>query len=88
MTEQTAGPVLRGSVVRWIGGRNFGFIRPSEGEEVFVHISALPDQKVPKRGCPVEYQVWDRQGRRCAVNVKFTSAPHERAAVRFGDGER
>jgi cold shock CspA family protein len=84
IVTQAEGPVLRGRVVRWAGGKSFGFIQPyyGGGEEVFVHISALPNQKVPKSGCPVEYQVWDRQGRRCAVNVRYATP---REAVCFGE---
>jgi hypothetical protein len=33
----------------------------------------------------VEYQIEERKGRRRAVNVKYASAPHEQAAVRFGE---
>ena len=49
--------------VKWFDAeRGFGFIASDEGDEVFLHASALPDGVVPKPGAKVEFGVAD--GRR------------------------
>lgn len=49
--------------VKWFDAeRGFGFIASDEGEEVFLHASALPAGVVPKPGTRVEFGVAD--GRR------------------------
>lgn len=49
--------------VKWFDTeRGFGFIASDEGDEVFLHASALPDGVSPKPGAKVEFGVAD--GRR------------------------
>ena len=49
--------------VKWFDTeRGFGFIASDEGDEVFLHASALPDGVAPKPGAKVEFGVAD--GRR------------------------
>ncbi len=49
--------------VKWFDAeRGFGFIASDEGDEVFLHASALPEGVVPKPGAKVEFGVAD--GRR------------------------
>ncbi|NLF03418.1 MAG: cold shock domain-containing protein [Actinomycetales bacterium] len=49
--------------VKWFDAeRGFGFIASDEGDEVFLHASALPEGVVPKPGSKVEFGVAD--GRR------------------------
>jgi cold shock CspA family protein len=88
VNTQAEGPVLRGSIIKFFEDRGFGFIRPSDDgeDDVFFHKTELPDWEVPKHGASVEYQVeTNSRGKRRAVNVKYASAPHEQAEVRFGE---
>ena len=49
--------------VKWCDAeRGFGFIASDEGDEVFLHASALPEGVVPKPGTKIEFGVAD--GRR------------------------
>jgi len=33
--------IEKGTLVRWIGDKGFGFIKPETGKDIFIHISAL-----------------------------------------------
>jgi len=57
--------------VKWFDAeRGFGFIASDEGDEVFLHASALPDGVVPKPGTRVEFGVAD--GRRGPQALQVT----------------
>jgi CspA family cold shock protein len=56
MNTSDLGPVTRGSVQRFDTERGFGFIRGEQGDEVFVHQSAIGATTL-RAGDQVEYQV-------------------------------
>jgi cold shock CspA family protein len=70
--------VMRGALHRWVPGKGFGFIRPDNAgpehtkrDDVFVHISELPDSEELQVGTPVEYSIGhNREGRSLAVRVR------------------
>ena len=49
--------------------RGFGFIAGDDGEQVFLHATALPDGIVPKPGTTVEYSVADGRKGPSALSV-------------------
>lgn len=61
--------------VKWFDSeRGFGFILSDEGNEVFLHASALPkDVPNPKPGLKVEFSVVDSYKGPTARNVTFMS---------------
>lgn len=65
---------VRGRITKWNDEKGFGFITPSSGgNQVFVHIKALPrGVKRPQVGTEVTYEtVNDGQGRTRAESVSF-----------------
>ncbi|HVJ38602.1 MAG TPA: cold shock domain-containing protein [Stenotrophomonas sp.] len=61
-----------GTLAKWNDDRGFGFVAPAEGgEEVFVHISAFPnDGQRPRLGEIVSFDIeGEPDGKRRAVNV-------------------
>jgi cold shock CspA family protein len=64
---------IEGKLAKWNDDRGFGFIEPTQGgDEVFVHISALPrDGRQPMNGETLLFEVQtDAQGRKRAVSVE------------------
>jgi cold shock protein len=55
--------------------KGFGFIETDDGEDVFVHATAIPDGVLPKPGSRVEFGV--AEGRRGiqALQVRIVEAP-------------
>jgi len=51
--------------------RGFGFIAGDDGEQVFLHATALPDGAIPKPGLSVEYSVVDGRKGPSALSVVF-----------------
>ncbi len=61
-----------GKVARYFDDRGYGFIAPHDGsKEVFFHCSELPENKPPKRGAPVQYDVSDGAKGKRAVKITF-----------------
>jgi len=58
-----------GKVKYYNAERGFGFIIGDDGEEVFLHVTALPEGVVPKPGTNVEYSVADGRKGPSALNV-------------------
>lgn len=50
--------------------KGFGFIQTDEGEEVFLHASALPDGEIVKTGSRVEFGVAEGKRGAQALNAK------------------
>ena len=58
--------------VKWFDAeRGFGFIASDEGDEVFLHASALPEGVVPKPGSRLEFGVADGRRGPQALQVKL-----------------
>jgi cold shock protein len=58
--------------------KGFGFIHTEDGEEVFLHASALPDGVVVKPGARVEFGVAEGKRGAQALSVRVLDAPTAR----------
>ncbi len=68
--------------VKWFDvERGFGFLATDEGEEVFLHASALPEGTVVKPGAKVEFGVVDGRKGKQALSVRVLEAPPSVAAA-------
>lgn len=62
--------------VKWFDAeRGFGFLATDEGEEVFLHASALPEGTDVKPGARVEFGVADGRKGKQALSVRVLEAP-------------
>ena len=62
---------MKGIVASWKADRGFGFIAVPGGNDVFCHITALPnDVDCLRIGQGVEFELSDDDGRPRAVNVE------------------
>jgi len=62
--------------VKWFDTeRGFGFLATDEGEEVFLHASALPEGTTVKPGARVEFGVADGRKGKQALSVRVLDAP-------------
>ena len=55
--------------------RGFGFITGEDGEQVFLHSSALPEGVIPRPGTRVEYGIADGRKGPQALSVRVIAAP-------------
>ncbi|MEB4614130.1 cold-shock protein [Leucobacter sp. M11] len=62
--------------------RGFGFIAGDDGQEVFLHASALPAGAEPKPGTRLEYGIADGKRGPQALSVRIIDAPPRLAKVR------
>lgn len=68
--------------VKWFDAeRGFGFLATDEGEEVFLHASAMPEGTVVKPGARVEFGVADGRKGKQALSVRVLDAPASVAAA-------
>ncbi len=64
----------KGTLVRWLGNKGFGFIKPEQGGgDIFIHISALKGiNRKPIVGDIIHYEIsTDANGKVRAVNAKI-----------------
>ena len=74
--------------VKWFDAeRGFGFLATDEGEEVFLHASALPEGTTVKPGDKVEFGVADGRKGKQALSVRVLEAPASLAAASRKDPE-
>lgn len=67
--------------VKWFDAeRGFGFLATDDGEEVFLHASALPEGTTVKPGAKVEFGVADGRKGKQALSVRVLEAPPSVAA--------
>ena len=68
--------------VKWFDAeRGFGFLATEDGEEVFLHASALPAGTTVKPGAKVEFGVADGRKGKQALSVKVLEQPPSVAAA-------
>ena len=68
--------------VKWYdAGRGFGFVASDEGDEVFLHASALPAGATVSPGTRVEFGVADGRRGKQALSVRVLQAPPSMAAA-------
>ncbi len=74
--------------VKWFDAeRGFGFLATDEGEEVFLHASALPEGTTVKPGDKVEFGVADGRKGKQALSVRVLQAPASLVAASRKDPE-
>ena len=64
-----------GKVKFYDAERGFGFIAGDDGEQVFLHATALPPGIIPKQGASVEYGVADGRRGPSALSVVVKDQP-------------
>lgn len=64
-------PIEKGTLVRWMDEKGFGFITPENGKnDIFIHISALKSSRKPIIGDTILYEAdIDANGKSRAVNA-------------------
>lgn len=68
--------------VKWFDAeRGFGFLATDDGEEVFLHASALPPGTTVKPGAKVEFGVADGRKGKQALSVQVLEQPPSVAAA-------
>jgi uncharacterized membrane protein YsdA (DUF1294 family)/cold shock CspA family protein len=77
------GSAMLGVLAKWDEGRGFGFIRPSNGADVFVHVKDFPFyQRRPRIGDHISFeQGLDEQGRQRASHAKIQGLTASTGAV-------
>jgi cold shock CspA family protein len=62
---------MTGLIVTWLDRKKFGFIRPDgSDEEIFLHISDLPDRESIPVNTRVSFDLGVYGGRKKAINVE------------------
>jgi CspA family cold shock protein len=65
--------------------KGFGFIHNDDGEEVFLHASALPEGAVVRAGAKVEFGVAEGKRGAQALSVRILEQPTARAGRKGAD---
>lgn len=62
--------MTKGTVIRWLDNRGYGFIKYDDDKEVFVHNSDVEGKNSLTEGEKVEFEVIDTDRGQRAVKVK------------------
>ncbi len=65
--------------------KGFGFIHTDDGEEVFLHASALPEGAVVRAGAKVEFSVAEGKRGAQALSVRILEQPTTRVGRKGAD---
>ncbi len=65
--------MVKGVLKTWKEDRGFGFIKPDDGKDIFIHISALKEgSRRPVTGDVIYYQITkDNRGKFKAINAQI-----------------
>lgn len=78
-----------GKVARYFDDCRYGFIAPHDGgRDVFFHCSELPENKPPKRGAPVQFEIADGAKGKRAVQIAFLETTQVKQAICSARGMR
>lgn len=76
---------MKGTIKTWHHRKGFGFIAVEDGEDIFLHITDIPEKQKPEIGEVVTFDVGPgRDGKTKAINVKLTS---QAASPVHGNGD-
>lgn len=82
-SEDKDGSTVPTGKVKWFDAeRGFGFVASDEGDEVFLHASALPAGTTVQPGARVEFGVADGRRGKQALSVRVLAAPPSMAEAR------
>lgn len=83
---------MKGTIKTWHHRKGFGFIAIDDGEDVFLHITDIPEKQKPEVGEEVTFDIGPgRDGKTKAINVQLHSqlstankALNQEKGVKFG----
>lgn len=65
---------MKGTIKTWHHRKGFGFIAIENGEDIFLHITDIPDKQKPEIGESVVFDVGPgRDGKTKAINVRLAN---------------
>lgn len=65
---------MKGTIKTWHHRKGFGFIAIEDGEDIFLHITDIPDKQKPEIGETVTFDIGPgRDGKTKAINVRLDS---------------
>ncbi len=76
---------MKGTIKKWDESKGFGFIKPAQGKDIFVHTSdCRPRLASSSVGKEVEYKISkDSKGRECAIKVRLAGHKERKSPPRL-----